>query len=178
MALEDVEVGDEPLEYRQKLTSFPQIPEEMVASIALGMEDELIVAARHGFSVETYQALSAQPWFQLQVAVKRADLEKNGVTTKAKAAWMTADLLDKAYLMAADNNASFNQVMEAIKVFSKLGGLEPKDQPKEATGPSFQISIDLGGGQSISLSTDNAQPAPQMEPITLDVPARVREDDE
>lgn len=172
MALEDVEIGDQPLEYRPKLTSFPQIPEEMVASIALGMEDELIVAARHGFDVETYQQLSTQPWFQLQVAVKRADLEKNGVTTKAKAAWMTADLLDKAYLMAADNNASFGQVMEAIKVFSKLGGLEPKDQPKEATGPSFQINIDLGD-HSVSLTGTNSPAAtsepPLLQPTTIDV---------
>jgi len=41
----DTEIGDEPLEYGQKSVSFPTISDEMVASIALGMEDELIVAS-------------------------------------------------------------------------------------------------------------------------------------
>ncbi len=157
-----MEIGDQPLEYPPKLASFPQISEEMVASLALGMEDDLVVAARHGMSVEDYRELEKQPWFQLTVATKRAEFEKNGVTTKAKAAWMTADLLDKAYLMAADNNASFGQVLEAIKVFSKLGGLEAKEDKQASNLPSFQISIDLGD-RTVSLSNT---------PMTIDAPVK------
>jgi hypothetical protein len=174
----DTDLDDEPLETRPTLTSFPQIPDEMVASIALGMEDDLVVASRHGFSVEKYQQLSMQPWFQLQVAAKRADLEKNGVTTRAKAAWMAADLMDKAYLMASDNAAGFGQVIEAIKVFAKLGGLEPKEERKVDAGPGFQITIDLGEGNTVSLSNGPSQavPAATIEPITLDVETKeVRE---
>jgi hypothetical protein len=50
----DPEINDQPLEFGQKSVSFPTISDEMVASIALGMEDELIVASRHGFSIEQY----------------------------------------------------------------------------------------------------------------------------
>jgi hypothetical protein len=153
------EIPDGELEYAPKTVSFPQISDEMVAALALGMEDELIVASRHGLSVEQYRELEAKPWFQLQVAAKRAEFERNGVTFKAKASWMAGELLDKVYLQAADPNASFGQTHEALKTLMKAAGLEAKDEKKTDSGPSFQISIDLGGGQSISLSNNAVQSA-------------------
>jgi len=153
----NVDIGDEPLEYRPKTVSWPQISDEMVASLALGMEDELIVAARHGLSMESYLELASQQWFQTQVSAKRADYEKTGVTFKTKAAWMAGELLDQVYLHAASSDASLNQKHEILKTLLKAGGLEPKEEKVQNTGPSFQISIDLGGGQSVSLS-NNVQP--------------------
>ena len=55
MLADDAPMDDLPLEYKAKNTSFPQISDEMVASVALGLEDELIVASRHGMSIEQYQ---------------------------------------------------------------------------------------------------------------------------
>lgn len=159
------DIGDEPLEYRPKTVSWPQISDEMVASLALGMEDELIVAARHGLSVEQYQELAVLPWFQLQIQAKRAEYEKNGVTFKAKAAWMAGELLDQVYLSAASMDSSLNQKHEVLKTLIKAAGLEPKEEKVQNTGPSFQISIDLGGGQTVSLSNN-------VQPVTLDVPVK------
>lgn len=164
MSLLDTEIGDEPLEYGQKSVSFPTISDEMVASIALGMEDELIVASRHGFSIEEYETLASQKWFQLQIAVKRSEFEKNGVTFKAKATWMAADLLDQVYVSAASADASLSQKHEVLKTLIKAGGLEPKEERTQNTGPTFTLSIDLGGGQTVSLSNQ-----PVMQPVTLDV---------
>ena len=169
MSLENMEIGDEPLDYERKQVSFPQISEEMVASIALGMEDELIVAARHGLSVEQYEVLASQKWFQLQVALKRSEFEKSGVTFKAKASWMAGELLDQVYLSAASTDASLNQKHEVLKTLIKAAGLEAKEEKKEASGPGFQINIDLGGGQTLSLSSG----ASPVVPVTLD--AEVRE---
>ena len=152
------DIPDDELEYKPKTVSFPQISDEMVASIALGLEDDLIVASRHGFSIEQYRTLEAQPWFQLQVASKRSEFERNGVTFKAKAAWMAGELLDKVYLQAADPNASFGQTHEALKTMMKAAGLEAKEEKKGDSGPSFQISIDLGGGNTLSLSNNVLQP--------------------
>lgn len=161
----DVDIGDEPLEWRPATKSFPQISEEMVNSIALGMEDELVVAARHDMSVEQYQELQRQPWFQAQVAAKRAEYEKNGVTFRAKAAWMASDLLDQVYLSVSSNEASLAQKHDVLKTLIKAGGLEPKDETKKDTGPTFQISIDLGGGNTLSLSNNITPQAPP----TIDV---------
>lgn len=163
------DIPDGELEYKPQTVSFPQVSDEMVASIALGLEEELVVASRHGMSVEQYKLLEAQPWFQLQVAAKRAEYERTGVTFKAKASWMAGELLDKVYLMAADNNASFGQTHEALKTLMKAAGLEAKDEKKEVAGPGFQISIDLGGGNTLKLSNG---PETVEHPMTLDVNAK------
>jgi hypothetical protein len=161
-------MDDLPLEYKPKTVSFPQISDEMVASVALGLEDELIVAARHGLSIEDYNELAAQPWFQLQVQMKRSEYEKNGVTFKAKAAWMAGDLLDQVYLSAASTDASLSQKHEVLKTLIKAAGLEPKEEKVKDVGPGFSISIDLGGGQSVSLTNQQG-----FTPVTLD--AEVKE---
>ena len=173
MLADDAPMDDLPLEYKAKNTSFPQISDEMVASVALGLEDELIVASRHGMSIEQYQELAAQPWFQLQVQVKRSEYEKNGVTFKAKAAWMAGELLDQVYVTAASQDASLNQKHEVLKTLIKAAGLEPKEEKVKDTGPGFSISIDLGGGQSISLSNQQGLSSVTHVPVTLD--AEVKE---
>jgi hypothetical protein len=160
----DPEIGDEPLEYGEKSTSFPHISDEMVASIALGMEDDLIVAARHGLSVQQYEALEKEKWFQLQVAIKRSEFEKNGVTFKAKATWMAGELLQQVYVSGASKDATLSQKHEILKTLIKAGGLEPKEERAQNTGPTFTLSIDLGGGQTLSLGNQ-----PVMQPVTLDV---------
>jgi hypothetical protein len=139
------------IEYELKNVSFPQIPEEMMNSIALGMEDDLLIASRHGFSVENYQELEKQPWFQAKIAVLRSDFEKNGVTFKAKAGWMASELLDKVYVQAASSDASLNQRHEVLKTLIKAGGLEPKEEKSSQIGTTFSIQIDLGSN-SVSLS--------------------------
>lgn len=173
MLADDTPMDDSPLEYRPKNVSFPQISDEMVASVALGLEDELIVASRHGLSIEQYQELAAQPWFQLQIQVKRSEYEKNGVTFKAKAAWMAGELLDQVYVTAASQDASLNQKHEVLKTLIKAAGLEPKEEKVKDTGPGFSISIDLGGGQSISLSNQQGLSPVTHVPVTLD--AEVKE---
>lgn len=172
MGLLDTEIGDEPIDYKPTTTSFPLIPEEMVASIALGMEDDLVVAARHGFSVEQFNMLQGQPWFQTQVAVKRSEYEKNGVTFKAKAAWMASDLLDQVYVQVSGAEASLAQKHDVLKTLIKAGGLEPKDEKAQQTGPTFQINIDLGAGQSISLGAVNQTVNESIPAQVLDLPVK------
>ena len=169
--LSNVNIPDEPLEWEPTTKSFPLVPEEMVASIALGMEDELIVAARHGYSVEDYQALQSQPWFQTQIAVKRSEFEKSGVTFKTKAAWMASDLLDQVYVQVSGNDASLAQKHDVLKTLIKAGGLEPKDEKEKQSGPTFAISIDLGGGQSISLTNQTVNES--FTPQVIDAPTKI-----
>lgn len=156
----DIDIGDEPLEYQPKTISFPQISAEMINSLALGTEDDLIVAARHGVSMDAFVELTAQPWFQVAVATKRSEYEKTGVTFRAKAAWMAEELLSKVYLQAASADASFNQTHEALKTLIKAGGLEPKEERATASGPTFAINIDLGD-RSVSISSN-----------TIDIPLK------
>lgn len=161
-----VPIPDDPLEWPTANKSFPSVSAELVASIALGMEDELVIAARHGFSVEDYARLQLNPHFQRAVEAKRAELVKDGVTFRVKAAWMAEELLDKVYLLASRSDASFGQAHEALKTLIKAAGLEPKEEKAQNQGTTFSISIDLGGSQSISLSSSTK--APMAEVITVD----------
>lgn len=149
----NVEVDDGPLEYGVKTTSFPQVSEEMLHSLALGMEDELIIIGRHGVPVEQFRELEKQPWFISRIMQLRSEFEKNGVTFKAKAGWMAGELLDKAYLLAASPDASFSQVHDTLKTLIKVAGLEPKEEKQSNMGPGFSISIDLGE-RSVNITND------------------------
>lgn len=161
----DHEIPDEPLDYTPRTVSWPRLPAEMVASIALGLEEDSVIAARHGFSVEQFEKLQQEKFFQLAVAAKRAEFQKTGVTFRAKAGWMAEELLEKLYLQAADRQAGFNQVHEALKTLMKAGGLEPKEEKQAQLGTTFSISIDLGD-KSVSLG------APKT---VVDAPVRVIE---
>ena len=164
MALEDIDIGDEPLDLRPRTVSFPKVSDEMIASIALGMEDDVIVASRHGMSVEQFNELNGQKWFQLRVAAKRAEFDRDGVTFKAKAAWMAGDLLDQVYMQAAGSNASLNQKHDVLKTLIKVGGLEPKEE-KEKQELNLPTIIINGGTVSLSGGT-------RHEPLTIDMPLK------
>ena len=158
----DADIDDSPLEYGLKTTSFPSISDEMVSTMALGLEDDLVVAARHGLSVEQFLELAQQPFFQTAVANKRSEFEKNGVTFKAKAAWMAGELLDKVYLAAANSDTSLAQRHDVLKTLIKAAGLEPKEDRAANLGPGFSISIDLGD-RSVRISNDDVIDAPTKE---------------
>lgn len=144
-----VDIPDQPLDLAElggyKPTSFPQIPTEMVDSIAIGMEDDLIVAARHGFSVEDYRRISCLKSFQVSVASRRAEFEKNGLTTKLKSSMLAGMALDKLAILALAEGASFAQVHEALKTFARLGGLEPKEDKGIPLANLPTIVINAGG---------------------------------
>lgn len=169
MAIEDQDIGDGPLDTSPNTVSFPLVSEEMIASVALGMEDELIVASRHNLSVEQYQELAKTPWFQLQVEVKRSEFAKNGVTFKAKAGWMASDLLDQVYVAAAGAGASLGQKHDVLKTLIRAAGLEAKDDKSTSSAPSFQISIDLGEGKSVSLTNQTTYTPPTIDVDTREV---------
>lgn len=154
--LDEGEIDDGPLEFKPRLSpaSFPQVSEEMIASMALGLEDDLITAARHGLSMEAWHELERQPWFEQAVLAKRAELIKEGVTIKYKARWMAGELLDKTYVMASHYRATFGQVHDALKTVIKLGNLEPKEEKASGPTTTFSINIDLGD-KSISMTQVN-----------------------
>jgi len=146
-----VDIPDGPLSNTPEFTSFPSVPEEMINSIALGLEDDLIIVSRYGMAIEDYRELEKQPWFQLRVAQLRSDFEKNGITFKAKAGWMANDLLNKVYIQASSPDAPLSQVHDVLKTLIKASGLEPKEEKNSGSSTTFSIQIDLGE-QSINIS--------------------------
>lgn len=152
MALNDTEIDDSPLEPDFRPVQLPPVPPEMLFYLALGREDELLVASRYGFSVEDYQKLCELRPFQVALASQRAQLDKDGITFQVMAAMQAAELRDKTWMQAMGPDVSLTQRLDALKTFAKLGNLEPKEvKGPVSAGTGFSIQINLGD-KSISMS--------------------------
>jgi hypothetical protein len=81
---------------------------------------------------------------------------------------MAGELLDQVYLSVSSTDSTLSQKHEVLKTLIKAAGLEPKEDRLQNTGPTFTLSIDLGGGQTMSLSNQQT-----MQPVTLE--AEVKE---
>jgi hypothetical protein len=138
----------------------------MLFYLALGREDELVVASRYGFSVEDYQRLSQLRPFQVALAAQRAQLDKDGITFQVMAAMQAAELRDKTWIQAMGPEVSLPQRLEALKTFAKLGNLEPKEVKGPAgAGTGFSIQINLGD-KSISM-TNGPRPIQAVQDVNV-----------
>lgn len=131
------------------------VPPDMVACIALGMETGDVIASRHGYTLQDWEALQAQDWFQRMVEVKRDDLRVNGHTFKAKAQMMAEDLLADVYLDAKKSDGAVFK-LDTLKYFAKLADLEPKASTQVQSGGGFQINITFPGGSEAKLGGEAA----------------------
>lgn len=152
MDLNNLEIDDSPLEMDWKPVQLPPVPPEMLFYLALGREDDLVVASRYGFSVEDYQRLCELKPFQVALAAQRAQLDKDGITFQVMAAMQAAELRDRAWMQAMGPDVSLTQRLDALRTFAKLGNLEPKEvKAPMGAGTGFSIQINLGD-KSVSMS--------------------------
>lgn len=149
----------------------PAPPQEMILAIAEGMHEPVDVAFRFGYSKSEYEALEQNKYFVAAVMSARAELERSGHPIKLKARFMTESLLDEMYVRAKSPNASLGQVLDAIKVTSKLGDLEPKPQvEKVAPGQGTTVQIIFSGNQADVVIGQSREQALAAEQMTFEIP--------
>ena len=128
------------------------VDEELLLDLAVGdydSEDE--VFERHHVPKELASQLKASEAFQAAILRFRSELEKDGRMTKYKARKMSDDILEIAYQEAIDDATPLDKRLEALKVFMKIGDMEPRTGARgssEAGGPAFAIQINLNGAQA------------------------------
>jgi hypothetical protein len=160
------EIPDEPLEYQWMPKAVTQIPAEMVAALAQGLEEPADIALRCGFTPEQWSKLQDYKPLQVAVAAKKAELEKDGWVVRQKAAMGADMLLDQVIVQAMSNDTSLGAKLEVFKTLVKVGNLEPKDDKQASAGPGFQISINLGDH-----SVQIGQGAPTIDAVAVELPA-------
>lgn len=139
------DLDDQPLEYKWKPKTLVEIPPEMVASMAMGMEEPDIIASRHGFSGARWEKLKAWKPFLDAVQAQKAEFERTGVTFKLKSS-MKADMLaDQVFVEAMNPETPLTQKLATLQYFTRVGELEPKENRNAAVTDGFQISINIGG---------------------------------
>lgn len=118
-------------------------PQDMILSVAMGMEEPSDIASRYGYEGDEWHRLAAWKPFTDAVAKQKADLEANGWTFKTIARGLTEHVFQEAYKVAAGNNATLLQKLEFVKLGAKLADMEPKASTQVANGPGFSISINF-----------------------------------
>ena len=142
------DIDDIPLEMGYVPTTQLQIPPEMVISIAQGMDEPDSIAEKHGFTGERWEKLKAWPPFLAAVEAHKADLAASGYTFKAKAKFMAEELAEKTYVHAMGHDSTFAQRFQALQFFTRVGGLEPKEEKTASTGEGFSVTINMNGNQT------------------------------
>lgn len=148
----------------------PTPPPEMIAEIAYGMHEPVDIAFRFGYSKSEYEALEQNRYFVAAVMSARSELERAGHGVKVKARFMTENLMDDIYVRAKSPQASIGQVLDAVKVLSKLGDLEPKPQvEKTAPGQGTSVQIIFSGNQADVVIGQSREQAAAAESLTFDI---------
>jgi hypothetical protein len=139
------------------------VPQELILTIAMGMEDPQAVAARYGFEGPRWDKLQEWKPFKDAVAQKIAELDTSGITFKIKAKALTEDVFEDAYKIARGNDATLLQKLEFVKLGAKLGDMEPKANAQVQAGPGFSITINLSPPKTETLVIDNVEESSQIE---------------
>jgi hypothetical protein len=132
------------------------VPAELILQVATGLEDPADVARRFGFEGDRWASLAAWPPFQEQVAQKRLELQRTGVTFRMKCAFMAEDLITDVYRTAKQNDTTLLQKLETTKTLAKLADLEPKQDKQTQQGTGFQININIPPMPTKGVTIDNA----------------------
>ena len=142
------------------LTSDVEAFIEDAARFAVGATTLERVGVLHGMEPE--QVLAALSDTEMAVRVERAaaDLERDGSAARIRARSLLYEAMQRLRETVDQGECSPSFLLRLAEVMGKLS-TEPKEEKAQNTGPSFQISIDLGGEQSVSLSNN-------VKPVVLD----------
>lgn len=135
-------IDEELSEYAEHINNLA-----LLTDVALGdFDDAKDVYLRHGLTKEQWQFLNKTQVFKSAVSRVRAELERTGKMTQAKARLMADDLMGVVYKEAMDleNPVPLEKRLEVLKVFAKLADIEPKSAVNSGkSGPSFSIQINI-----------------------------------
>lgn len=104
--------------------AFP--PAEMILELAKGLEDPVDIAERYGYNAIQYAALENWEPFRKEYERMVNKLEVEGVTYRNKAILYATDLIDRVFAAAKRPNVPLSQLIDAQKLMSKAGDLDPK----------------------------------------------------
>lgn len=151
-------------------------PAEMVAQIAIGMEQPVDIAFRYGYKASEYQVLEQNKAFAAEVAAKRAEYERDGYSVEIKTRWMVGNLLDDYFIRLKDSTTTLGQLEAGVNTMARLAGLGQKkvDQAPAAAGSSIQIifngsqagEVTIGGTTIATDTTERVWSLPDPGPVT------------
>lgn len=144
-----------------------EVSPKFILEIASGIRDPVDIAEDEGFSSDAWEALKVYPPFVAQVEAKKAELKASGYSFKMKSAFIAEDLLAGLYEKATEQGASFHTTLELAKFTARAAGLDSPNDEGKSTGSSFNISINLGGGNVVQIGGKMPTNSPKVQEIDL-----------
>ena len=99
--------------------------------------------------------------FLAAVEAHRAELAASGYTFRVKAKFMAEELAEKTFVRAMGPDATFAQQFQATQFFTRVAGLEPKEEKVAATGEGFSVTINMNGNQTTVSGNAGQSAGPQ-----------------
>jgi hypothetical protein len=145
-----------------------QVPSEMVAEMAKGLEEPEDIARRFGFAGHRWEQLSKWQPFLDAVAAKQAELAAEGWTFRTKAGLGAEMMLDDLLRIGLSSEVPLMQKLAVTEALVKWGDKAPTAAAGAGSGPGFSITINLP-------STVDARPkekdiTPPDPVLTIDIP--------
>lgn len=156
---------DEPIDIGYVPTTQFQIPPELVVTLAQGLVDPDEAAAKHNISPKNWEKLKNWPPFLAAVEAHRTELAATGYTFRVKAKFMAEELAEKTFVRAMGPDATFAQQFQATQFFTRVAGLEPKEEKAVNVGEGFSVTINMNGSQT----TVSGQPTGVSDKNTFDM---------
>lgn len=119
-----------------------QIPAEMVAEMAKGLEEPVDVARRYGFAGQRWDELARWQPFLDAVDKKRAELAAEGWTFRTKAGLLAEMMLDDLGRLGLSSDVPLLQKLAVTEALVKWGDKAPKAAAVQQ-GSGFTINITL-----------------------------------
>lgn len=114
--------------------------------IARGLEEPAAIAARYGVGDEDFARLKKDRSFRDKVHHYMKELRASGVTFNLKVRLQAEMLLEKAYLMAANEETPANVRADLIKWHAQIAGFMPVKNSGGAENIGFAVQINFTGG--------------------------------
>jgi len=138
------EDDDEPTyrHYRYDPQTVPPWTPALVFDVALGLEDEDTLFARHSLTKQDWENINTHPMFLRQVAEQARDMGESGLSFKAKAKIQAEMYLTDIDRMVSSPATDQKVRLEAIRSMVKWGGLEPIPNKEDGAGVT-QVNLQI-----------------------------------
>jgi len=116
----------------------------LVFDVALGLESDETLLARHGITLAEWRHINTHPLFLRQVAEQAREIGENGISFRAKAKIQAEMYLKDIDQMIASQSTDQKVRLEAIRSMVKWAGLEPTPNKEEGSNvPQVNIQINM-----------------------------------
>lgn len=142
--MDDTDIDTELAKHVTSVTlqSLASLPSALVDEACFGVDLLPNIFEKYGYTPETAEVFREHPLWKKLISVRTTELDKEGLTHKARAAMVADAALMSLAKRVVDPNTATSVLLDAYKAVAKNAGYEPKAAEVQA-GSAFSVNIIL-----------------------------------